>query len=242
MKNKGLLITLSCIFLFLIVLSFRILPLFVVEEIKVDGFCIPYNLQYELKLLEGRSLLLISERKIKKRMESYGFLEKVSFSFHDNCLTVKGEAFPEAVIITDGTLAYLYNGAYKSLGIEDVPVLSESFSLVHISPDFLQYCEKYGFPENFTKLMSALGAAKASSALITIADYDNNKGSIYTGTLRVKLPDVEAELQINDFRDNEMVHQAIEIIRNEYYSSRNRLDGVVQAYELSNGQLVRKKR
>lgn len=242
MKNKGLWISISCIFLLLIILSFRILPMFDVTEIKVEGFHVPYTLRQELQLLEGRSLLLVSERKIKKRIESYGFLENVHFSFHENCLVIRGNEKESRVLISDGTKAFLYGDAYQIMRIEDVSVLSETYSLVHVTAEFLAYCEKYGFPENFTKLMDALGGAKASSALITIADYDNNKGSIYTGTLRVKISDVKAELLINDFRDREMFFQAIEIIRDEYYSSRVRLDSAIQVYELSNGQLVRKKR
>ncbi|MBQ0072104.1 MAG: hypothetical protein KBS81_09690, partial [Spirochaetales bacterium] len=199
-------------------------------------------IQANANRLLNRNLLVVSKGKLRKKMESLPYVDSVSFRFDKGVLVLDGKLKERGVVVSDGGASYFHDEVYFLLDEKDVPGLVKEYSLVRISPDFLQFCRKYGFPADFSKMAGALGGAKSSSNLITIADYDNNKSNILTGTLRVKFEDVESLLVVNDLRDEKMFSEAVEIIRNEYYDSKVRLAGEYLEYELSNGQLIRKKR
>ena len=89
--------------------------------------------------------------------------------------------------------------------------------------------------------MMTLSQAFESSGLITNAEYDNNKSSIFSGFLTINIPSLESTLTVEDMRMSENLGEALSIIENEYLTSRERLSGEKREYILGSSRLMVKR-
>ena len=95
--------------------------------------------------------------------------------------------------------------------------------------------------EKYTSLMMTLSHAFESSGLITNAEYDNNKTSIFSGSIVLELDSVEAVLTINDLRKINRLEECLEIIKEDYYSSLDRMMETPKEYILDESLMVVKR-
>ena len=89
--------------------------------------------------------------------------------------------------------------------------------------------------------MMTLSQAFESSGLITNAEYDNNKPSIFSGTLTLYLDNIEAVLYIKDLRKVDRLEECLEIIKEEYFSSKDRMSERAKEYVLDDSLKVVKR-
>ena len=141
----------------------------------------------------------------------------------------------------DGTrTAFISEDKKGVMDSKDYHALSDSFLTVEVSPVLFDVITS-SKDEKYTTLMMSLAHAFESSGLITKAEYDNNNSSKFSGSLVVYLDDLEAILNIKDLRKIDKLEECIEIIREEYYSSKNRMIENPKEYVLEDSLMVVKR-
>ena len=118
-----------------------------------------------------------------------------------------------------------------------VPLLFQILVMLHLLFDLILSSND----EKYKSLMMTLSHAFESSGLITNAEYDNNKPSIFSGSLTLYLDSVEAVLIIKDLRKVDRLEECLEIIKEDYISSNDRMLERAKEYVLDDSLMVVKR-
>jgi len=89
------------------------------------------------------------------------------------------------------------------------------------------------------KMINTLASLSSRSSLITKAEYDNNKSSIFSGSLTLYLEPIESILVVDDIRDLDRLDDALNILEEQYFESKDRLNGEMREYILSASSIIK---
>lgn len=231
----------SLISIVFLVLSTSIVGRFTVKGVEVNGLPNTWNIMSIVLSEKGRNKLTVDKRGIKKEIEKLLYVDSASVSINKNILLVNGVAPSNGVLLVDGTrTAFITEGKKGIIDSKDYMILAERFLTVNVTPVLFDVIEGSN-DEKYTSLMMTLSRAFESSDLITKAEYDNNKPSIFSGTMTLYLDSVDAVLTIKDLRKIDRLEECLEIIKEEYISSKDRMAESAKEYILDDSLLVVKR-
>ena len=229
---------LSIVFL---ILSTSIVGRFTLKEVEIQGLPETWNIMSLVLSEKGRNKLTVDKRRIKKEIESLLYVSSAEVSIKNNVLVVDGIQPELGVLLVDGTrTAFISEDKKGVMDSKDYHALSDSSLTVEVSPVLFDVITS-SKDEKYTTLMMSLAHAFESSGLITKAEYDNNKTSIFSGSIVLELDSVEAVLTINDLRKINRLEECLEIIKEDYYSSLDRMMETPKEYILDESLMVVKR-
>lgn len=229
---------LSIVFL---ILSTSIVGRFTLKEVEIQGLPETWNIMSLVLSEKGRNKLTVDKRRIKKEIESLLYVSSAEVSIKNNVLVVDGIQPELGVLLVDGTrTAFISEDKKGVMDSKDYHALSDSFLTVEVSPVLFDVITS-SKDEKYTTLMMSLAHAFESSGLITKAEYDNNKTSIFSGSIVLELDSVEAVLTINDLRKINRLEECLEIIKEDYDSSLDRMMETPKEYILDESLMVVKR-
>ena len=240
-SKKTCLLIFSILSIVFLILSTSIVGRFTIKGVEVDGIPRTWSAMSIVLSEKGRNILTVDRRRIKKEIENLLYVTSVSVSIENNTLRVNGLKPHSGVLLVDGTrTAFISDDNKGIVDSKDYYALKSSFLTIEVTPVLFNVIVE-SKDEKYSSLMATLSHAFESSGLITKAEYDNNNSSIFSGSLVVYLDDLEAILNIKDLRKIDKLEECIEIIREEYYSSKNRMIENPKEYVLEDSLMVVKR-
>ena len=241
MSRKTFLIIFSLLSLLFLVFSSSIVGSFTIVNINTDGVCNTWSVLNRLYLEKGKNKLSINKLKIRKDIESFVYIDEAKVSIKDNTLLLEGSMPQKGVILYDGSrVAFVGESKKGEIDALDYSGLKDSYLTLTLTPSLLDAI-LYSSDEKYTSLLTTLSSAFLSCPLITKAEYDNNKQSVYSGSLTLYLESVNAILTISDLRKIDKLEECLEIIQNEFLSSKERMSDIVKEYILDDSLLMVKR-
>ncbi len=240
-SKKFYLMSLSLVSIVFLILSTSIVGRFTVNGVEVNGVPETWNIMSIILSEKGRNKLTVDKRSIKRQIEKLLYIEDAEVSINNNVLVVKGTTPEHGVLLVDGTrTAFITNEKKGIIDSKDYNSLKDKYLTVKVSPVLFDVIEGSN-DEKYTSLMVTLSSAFQSSDLITNAEYDNNKPSIFSGSLTLYLDSVEAVLHINDLRKVDRLEECLQIIKEDYISSKDRMLESPKEYILDDSLMVVKR-
>ena len=236
----GLLI-LSLLSLAFLILSYRLVGRFTCTGFSTSGIPSSWSVESVLSKNIGKNTLFIGKRRILSYLSSLPYIESVTMKIEDGVLKVDGKSKDEALLLYDGErLALLTEDNAFHLDGKDYLGLEEKYMTVKVSSSVMDAAieEKSSVLSPFVGVLSS---SFSSFGLITNAEYDNNKSSIFSGSLILYLDSVEAVLTIRDLRKIDRLEECLEIIKEEYISSKDRMLESPKEYILDDSLMVVKR-
>ena len=231
----------SLLTIIFLILSASIVGRFTIKSVEVKEIPETWNVMSLLLREKGRNVLSLNKRGIKKEIEKLIYIERADVGVHDNVLTVTGILPQCGVLLYDGRRTAFVGECEKGeIDSKDYIALQGGFLTLEVTPVLFDIILGSN-DEKYTSLMMTLSHAFESSGLITNAEYDNNKPSIFSGTLTLYLDNIEAVLYIKDLRKVDRLEECLEIIKEEYFSSKDRMSERAKEYVLDDSLKVVKR-
>lgn len=235
------LLILSLLSLAFLILSYRLVGRFTCTGFSTSGIPSSWSVESVLSKNIGKNTLFIGKRRILSYLSSLPYIESVTMKIEDGVLKVDGKSKDEALLLYDGErLALLTEDNAFHLDGKDYLGLEEKYMTVKVSSSVMDAAieEKSSVLSPFVGVLSS---SFSSFGLITNAEYDNNKSSIFSGFLTINIPSLESTLTVEDMRMSENLGEALSIIENEYLTSRERLSEEKREYILGSSRLMVKR-
>lgn len=240
-SRKIFFMSFSLLTIIFLILSASIVGRFTIKSVEVKEIPETWNVMSLLLREKGRNVLSLNKRGIKKEIEKLIYIERADVGVHDNVLTVTGILPQCGVLLYDGRRTAFVGECEKGeIDSKDYIALQGGFLTLEVTPVLFDIILGSN-DEKYTSLMMTLSHAFESSGLITNAEYDNNKSSIFSGFLTINIPSLESTLTVEDMRMSENLGEALSIIENEYLTSRERLSGEKREYILGSSRLMVKR-
>ena len=239
MKKKSYLYLLSFISLSLFVLlfSFLLKGKFLLESFSSPSFT-SYSIEKILLNAIGHNSLFISKGKLEREVESLSYVDKAEIEYLDGNIILSLLLSEDGVIITDRERYYFYSGSLTELDSRDSSDLRKKYTLLEVSSFFLNSLIDANSTNEEIKMLDTLKSLRQSS-LITKAEYGNNNSSIYSGSLRLFLDSIECVVIVDDIRFIERLDEALDILQEDYLSSKERLGEKENEFILSSSSLTK---
>ena len=240
-SRKIFYLSFSLLSILFLILSASIVGRFTISGVEVRYIPETWSVMSLILKEKGRNIFSVNKRGIKKEIEDLVYIEKAEVSVKNNIMTVTGITPNNGVLLYDGTrTAFVSEGNKGEVDGNDYCALKSGFLTIKVTPIF--YDVILGSDdEKYTSLMMTLSQAFESSGLITNAEYDNNKPSIFSGSLTLYLDSVEAVLHINDLRKVDRLEECLQIIKEDYISSKDRMLERAKEYVLDDSLMVVKR-
>ena len=235
------LLILSLLSLAFLILSYRLVGRFTCTGFSITGVPSSWSVESVLSKNIGKNTLFIGKRRILSYLSSLPYIESVTMKIEDGVLKVDGKSKDEALLLYDGErLALLTEDNAFHLDGKDYLGLEEKYMTVKVSSSVMDAAieEKSSVLSPFVGVLSS---SFSSFGLITNAEYDNNKPSIFSGSLTLYLDSVEAVLIIKDLRKVDRLEECLEIIKEDYISSKDRMLERAKEYVLDDSLMVVKR-
>ena len=240
-SRKIFFMSFSLLTIIFLILSASIVGRFTIKSVEVKEIPETWNVMSLLLREKGRNVLSLNKRGIKKEIEKLIYIERADVGVHDNVLTVTGILPQCGVLLYDGRRTAFVGECEKGeIDSKDYIALQGGFLTLEVTPVLFDIILGSN-DEKYTSLMMTLSHAFESSGLITNAEYDNNKPSIFSGTLTLYLDNIEAVLYIKDLRKVDRLEECLEIIKEEYISSKDRMSERAKEYVLDDSLKVVKR-
>lgn len=240
-SRKIFFMSFSLLTIIFLILSASIVGRFTIKSVEVKEIPETWNVMSLLLREKGRNVLSLNKRGIKKEIEKLIYIERADVGVHDNVLTVTGILPQCGVLLYDGRRTAFVGECEKGeIDSKDYIALQGGFLTLEVTPVLFDIILGSN-DEKYTSLMMTLSHAFESSGLITKAEYDNNKTSIFSGSIVLELDSVEAVLTINDLRKINRLEECLEIIKEDYYSSLDRMMETPKEYILDESLMVVKR-
>ena len=240
-SRKIFFMSFSLLTIIFLILSASIVGRFTIKSVEVKEIPETWNVMSLLLREKGRNVLSLNKRGIKKEIEKLIYIERADVGVHDNVLTVTGILPQCGVLLYDGRRTAFVGECEKGeIDSKDYIALQGGFLTLEVTPVLFDIILGSN-DEKYTSLMMTLSHAFESSGLITNAEYDNNKPSIFSGTLTLYLDNIEAVLYIKDLRKVDRLEECLEIIKEEYFSSKDRMSERAKEYVLDDSLKVIKR-
>lgn len=231
----------SLLSIFFLILSASIVGRFTVKSVEVKDIPETWNVMSLLLREKGRNVLSLNKRGIKKEIEKLIYIDTSDVTVRSNVLTVTGTLPQFGVLLYDGTrTAFVGESEKGEVDSKDYIALKSGFLTLEVTPVLFDIILSSN-DEKYKSLMMTLSHAFESSGLITNAEYDNNKPSIFSGSLTLYLDSVEAVLIIKDLRKVDRLEECLEIIKEDYISSNDRMLERAKEYVLDDSLMVVKR-
>ena len=240
-SRKIFYLSFSLLSILFLILSASIVGRFTISGVEVRDIPGTWSVMSLILKEKGRNIFSVNKRGIKKEIEDLVYIEKAEVSVKNKIMTVTGITPNNGVLLYDGErTAFVSEGNKGEVDGNDYCALKSGFLTIKVTPIF--YDVILGSDdEKYTSLMMTLSQAFESSGLITNAEYDNNKPSIFSGTLTLYLDNIEAVLYIKDLRKVDRLEECLEIIKEEYISSKDRMSERAKEYVLDDSLKVVKR-
>ena len=240
-SRKIFFMSFSLLTIIFLILSASIVGRFTIKSVEVKEIPETWNVMSLLLREKGRNVLSLNKRGIKKEIEKLIYIERADVGVHDNVLTVTGILPQCGVLLYDGRRTAFVGECEKGeIDSKDYIALQGGFLTLEVTPVLFDIILGSN-DEKYISLMMTLSHAFESSGLITNAEYDNNKPSIFSGTLTLYLDNIEAVLYIKDLRKVDRLEECLEIIKEEYISSKDRMSERAKEYVLDDSLKVVKR-
>ena len=240
-SRKIFFMSFSLLTIIFLILSASIVGRFTIKSVEVKEIPETWNVMSLLLREKGRNVLSLNKRGIKKEIEKLIYIERADVGVHDNVLTVTGILPQCGVLLYDGRRTAFVGECEKGeIDSKDYIALQGGFLTLEVTPVLFDIILGSN-DEKYTSLMMTLSHAFESSGLITKAEYDNNKTSIFSGSIVLKLDSVEAVLTINYLRKINRLEECLEIIKEDYNSSLDRMMETPKEYILDESLMVVKR-
>ena len=240
-SRKIFFMSFSLITIAFLILSASIVGRFTIKSVEVKEIPETWNIMSLLLREKGRNLLSLNKRGLKKEIEKLRYIEKADVTVRDNVLSVTCTLPRCGVLLYDGTRTAFVGEVEKGeIDSKDYIALQSGFLTLEVTPVLFDIILGSN-DEKYTSLMMTLSHAFKSSGLITNAEYDNNKPSIFSGSLTLYLDSVEAVLHINDLRKVDRLEECLQIIKEDYISSKDRMLERAKEYVLDDSLMVVKR-
>lgn len=240
-SRKIFFMSFSLLTIIFLILSASIVGRFTIKRVEVKDIPETWNVMSLLLREKGRNVLSLNKRGIKKEIEKLIYIERADVGVHDNVLTVTGILPQCGVLLYDGRRTAFVGECEKGeIDSRDYIALQGGFLTLEVTPVLFDIILGSN-DEKYTSLMMTLSLAFESSGLITNAEYDNNKPSIFSGSLTLYLDSVEAVLIIKDLRKVDRLEECLEIIKEDYISSNDRMLERAKEYVLDDSLMVVKR-
>ena len=240
-SRKIFFMSFSLLTIIFLILSASIVGRFTIKSVEVKEIPETWNVMSLLLREKGRNVLSLNKRGIKKEIEKLIYIERADVGVHDNVLTVTGILPQCGVLLYDGRRTAFVGECEKGeIDSKDYIALQGGFLTLEVTPVLFDIILGSN-DEKYTSLMMTLSHAFKSSGLITNAEYDNNKPSIFSGSLTLYLDSVEAVLIIKDLRKVDRLEECLEIIKEDYISSNDRMLERAKEYVLDDSLMVVKR-
>lgn len=227
---------------FAMIETLRCLPFCKVESINIVGANTSSLFEIANKNLFG-GYYSIDLSAMLDEISNLGYAKNVSVSFDDGTMTIMLDTPENAVILDSGKNAFLYDGKNMiKLLSKDVDSLTESYLKIEMDDDYLLYLERYGIADNFAGIVGALFDLGDYSALISKAEFSNNK-TIGSGKLTLVMDALNSELSVAEIHNADRIKDSLKAIEREF--SKNPIKALNSSrseYELRMSDLVRIKR
>ena len=240
-SRKIFYLSFSLLSILFLILSASIVGRFTIAGVEVRDIPETWSVMSLILKEKGRNIFSVNRRGIKKEIEDLVYIEKAEVSVKNKIMTVTGITPNNGVLLYDGArTAFVSEGKKGEVDDNDYCALKSGFLTIKVTPIF--YDVILGSDdEKYTSLMMTLSQAFESSGLITNAEYDNNKPSIFSGTLTLYLDNIEAVLYIKDLRKVDRLEECLEIIKEKYISSKDRMSERAKEYVLDDSLKVVKR-
>lgn len=240
-KSKIILLSVSLISLIFLILSVNLRGRFSVSSFVLNGLPSTWTIESLLSSKTDKNIYAAGSYSIKREIQSLPYVSKVKVSIRNGVVKVDGAKVDDAILLSDGSrVAFITENGSFHLDEKDYLGLKESYLTVWTSESFLD-SEKDGKKSFFSSFVPYLSSLGESSDLITKAEYDNNKPSIFSGSLTLTLTPLDSILIVEDLRMVVRLKEALEMIEKEYLASSERLSGEVKEYVLADSSLVVKR-
>lgn len=187
------------------------------------------------------SFLLMDRGAIKRDLESLAYIDKAYFSYSDNMLSIKLSNEEDGIVIMGGDIALFYDGeAFLDIDIRDVRTLKEIYILLNADYEYLLYMKRYGFSDDFIRIVDYLYNMDRSEILITNAGFEHNGNG--NSKLRLYLDNLNSTLLVSDLSKLDFLKDILEYISDDIIDQRYDTIFSGRLYELRSSGLVRVKR
>lgn len=224
--------------LFLLYLSYGLVGRFTVSSFNVETIPLPYSVESIILPPVGRNRLTFSKREIKKSLESLPYIADAGVSEKGGVLNITGSAEDNGIIMTDGRGWYFYSDGIAALSEKDVYSLSSLYLILRVDPALMDNLLSLSASRDEKAMISTLIELKRSSALITMAEYGNNKPCGYPLSLTLRLDALSSYLVLENIADAERIEEALGIIENEYTQTGALRMGEWTTYVLTGSRLI----
>ena len=240
-SRKIFYLSFSLLSILFLILSASIVGRFTISGVEVRDIPETWSVMSLILKEKGRNIFSVNKRGIKKEIEDLVYIEKAEVSVKNNIMTVTGITPNNGVLLYDGErTAFVSEGKKGEVDGNDYCALKSGFLTIKVTPIF--YDVILGSDDGkYTSLMMTLSQAFESSGLITNAEYDNNKPSIFSGTLTLYLDNIEAVLYVKDLRKVDRLEECLQIIKEDYISSKDRMLERAKEYVLDDSLMVVKR-
>ena len=231
-NRKTTLLVLSILAIGFLILSSFIVGKFSINGHEIKGILPTWTLESALNGFYGDNTLSVEKLYLEKMIKNLSYVEEAKVKIRGNKLVVEGKMVEKAVVLTDRTKALLLLPSSASpLPLHDIPVLQSKYLVVFTSSSVISLFET--MEENILgKALLDVTDFPDYSGLITYAEYDNNKSSIFSGSLRLVLGPLDSVLTVRDLRNSNRIGECLEIIRREYEKDGNKLSRGTREYIL----------
>ncbi len=238
-KSSIALVSISIVAMALVLFSLTLMGSSELTKASFDGIIKTYSIESAVLKTLGRSRLSFVSESVKKEIEDLPYISSCTLTKKGQTISVEGECVEDGVIISDGENYYFYSDVLSPLDKKDVNVLSESYTLLYVESSLLEEFLSSSIGSDEKKMITTLKELKSQFGLITKAEYDNNNSSVFSGSLVLTLPLLNAILVIEDIRDCSRIGEALEIIEKEYKESKDRVNVKFNEYRISQNLLMK---
>lgn len=187
----------------------------------------------------GKNKLFVNKNKIRKQIEGLSYIESATLSLKGTKIALEIENIENALILRGNDSYYFYSDSIYPLEKKDLLPLSESYVILDIDDSVITLLLEGKETREIRKMISTLASLSSRSSLITKAEYDNNKSSIFSGSLTLYLKPIESILVVDDIRDLDRLNDALSILEEQYFESKDRLNGDRREYILSASSIIK---
>lgn len=224
--------------LFLLYLSYGLVGRYTLSSFSVETLPLTYSVESIILPSVGRNRLGVSERGIKKSLESLPYISEAEVYEKGGVLHIGGSAVENGLIMTDGRGWYFYSDGLYELSEKDVYALSKGYLILRVDTEIMDNLRLSPASRDEKAMMNTLIELKRSSALITMAEYGNNNSSGYPLSLTLRLDSLSSYLVLENIADAERIEEALAIIENEYTQTGALRMGKRTTYVLAGSRLI----
>ena len=187
----------------------------------------------------GKNKLFVNKNNIRKQIEDLSYIESASLSLSGTKIDLTIENIEDALILRGSDSYYFYSDSIYPLEKKDILPLSKNYVILDLDDSVIAFLLEGKETREIRKMINTLASLSSRSSLITKAEYDNNKSSIFSGSLTLYLEPIESILVVDDIRDLDRLDDALNILEEQYFESKDRLNGERREYILSASSIIK---